>query len=188
MNASNKSFSLIAALTLLAIPAATGCVASSDDVEIDEIEMTEADDLAPKAWTGFTSEENPPLECSAGTLVRGAECQGSYCDNIRIDCVSAAGTYGQSSWTSYFSEEGTNSRTCPSGEWVTGIACQGRYCDNIALECTEVIGSSAGSCSWTSAYSEEDGPYQAGSGRFVRGVRCTGRYCDNLAYYVCTKL
>lgn len=187
MTTSNKISSLFAALVLLAIPAATGCVASTDDVEIDEIEMHEADDLAPKVWTGYTSEEHPPLQCNARTLVRGAECQGKYCDNTRLDCVSATGTFGDSSWTSYFSEEGANSRTCANGEWVTGIACQGKYCDNISLRCTEVIGSSATNCSWTGTYSEEDGPYQAGTGRFIRGVRCTGKYCDNHAYYVCTK-
>ena len=147
------------------------------------------DEVANQLWTGWTSEEFPPLLCADQRLVRGGECAGRYCDNIRLDCTTVTGSFGGSSWSTYFSEEGTNERICGPDEWVTGIDCNGSYCDNLSIECTQVTGRSVGACSWSAtSFSEEHGPFVAPAGRFVRGVRCTGSYCDNLRYFTCNLL
>ena len=162
------------------VPACMLEMSADEEPVIDEVEA--------KLWTGWTSEEFPPLECAAGRLVHGVECHGRYCDNIRLDCVSVTGSFGDSYWTSFFSEEGTNYRYCGYREWMTGIQCNDSYCDDVSIRCTSVPARPVGSCAWSSAYSEEDGPYLAPAGYYLRGVKCTGRYCDNMSYYRCQLL
>jgi hypothetical protein len=157
--------------------------------EAEETETT----LSP-LWTGYTSEELPPISCTGTQLVRGIDCDGSYCDNVRIDCVSSGRTLGDVDATDFFSEEGAafgnNQRTCAADQWMTGISCQGNYCDRISLECMEIVGSIANDCQWTTPtrYSEEDPPFSAGAGRFVRGVRCFNSNCDRKEYFHCQLL
>jgi len=144
-------------------------------------------DATAYAWTDFTSEENPPRTCSTNEVARGFGCSGSFCDNVRLDCVNfAPATFSTRSWTSYFSEEGINYRYCPWQSWVTGIACQGSYCDNIALECTRT-NFSGSSCVWSGYFSEEDPPFVVPSNHFIRGVQCNGSFCDNKRFYYCKK-
>jgi hypothetical protein len=144
-------------------------------------------EISSPLWTGSTSEERAPLECLSGRLVGGVDCEGSFCDNVSLDCLPVTGlTVGSSAWTSYFSDEAPNSRTCSTKEWMTGIACQGNYCDRISMKCTEILNKTAVSCSWTSqAYSEEQGPFQAPAGNYLRGIRCNGNNCDQKFYYYC---
>jgi hypothetical protein len=173
----------VVASCLSLAPLGLGCVLDESG-DIDRV----VDEVDNALWTGWTSEEFPPLLCADQRLVRGGECAGSYCDNVRLDCTTVTGTFGGSSWSTYFSEEGVNERVCGPGEWVTGIDCNNSYCDNLSIECTQVTGRSVGSCSWSAAFSEEHGPFIAPAGRFVRGMRCTGRYCDNQSYLHCQLL
>ncbi|WP_437311946.1 hypothetical protein [Sorangium sp. So ce388] len=168
----------------LAALGAPGCL-GVDSSEPAGGETVDAPLAAARAWTGSTSDEHPPIECASAQLISGVECSGNYCDNIRVDCVPTAGSFGASSWTAFFSEEGTNYRICGANQWVTGIACTGHFCDNISLECTTVNGKSVGRCSWSTDHSDESGPYQAPAGWYVRGVRCRGAFCDNMSYHVC---
>jgi hypothetical protein len=137
-------------------------------------------------WTAYTSEEYPPVSCDAGSVVDVAQCSGWYCDNISLSCHPSYRSPGPTTWTSYFSEEGTNYRYCPSGAWLSGIACSGWYCDNIALQCTTLYSTTAANCYWTGWMSEEGGgTLFFGIGYYARGVQCDGAYCDNKRYYVC---
>lgn len=140
-------------------------------------------------WTGFTSEESPPITCGYRYVTRGADCTGKYCDNVRLECDYIGGVIGDSTFTSFFSEEGSggaDERICPgTDEWMTGISCSGSYCDSISLKCTEFIGSATGGCAWSGWYSEETGPFSAPAGRYVKGVECDGAYCDNKRYRYC---
>lgn len=138
-----------------------------------------------RGWTGYTSEEFPPVTCSNRYYAKGFECNGGYCDNIRMDCQYSGVSHGDSSWTSWFSEEGTDYRHCPWGEFVTGLMCSGSNCDNISLECTEAIGKGFSNCKWSSWYSEEDGPFHTPSGYYVKGMQCDGRFCDDKRYRYC---
>ncbi|NTX07335.1 hypothetical protein [Myxococcus sp. CA040A] len=139
-------------------------------------------------WTGFTSEEHPPLQCDLVQLINGFECSGSKCDNIRVNCTNAGVAHGASYFTSQFSEEATSYRYCGANEWVTGVACYGNYCDNVALECTAIAGRSVGSCTWSAWYTDGSGAWQAPAGNYVRGAQCRGSNCDDMRFYYCSLL
>jgi hypothetical protein len=149
------------------------------------LQADELGQMESRLWTGWTSDGLPPLECEPGRLVNGAECSGSYCDNIRLDCTPASATYGFSYWTTAFSEEATNSRLCGSGEWVTGLSCSGSYCDNVSLECTQITNRAVGACYWSRWITDGSSPFWAPSGYYVRGAQCYGRYCDDMRFYYC---
>lgn len=193
MNYFRKTNRLVIAIGLSLVAGIAGCIAEpgAPDTEVDG--MVSAGDLTPEAWTGWTSDEYPPLNCPTATLVHGVECYGDYCDDVRLDCDPVSGmTFGSSSWSTWFSEEGTNWRKCdPNGnEWMTGIHCDGDNCDNVSIECTHITSNGRPvvgvSCLWSGWYSEEDGPYYAYPGRYVRGVECRGSDCDDMRYWVCT--
>jgi hypothetical protein len=203
MNTQNPR-SIGLALVLSSIFGLAGCVMEPIDGEAGD----EADGLADEArvdgpqedeeesvasveqavyagWTNYTSEEYPPVSCDAGSVVGAAQCSGWYCDNIRLSCQPSNKGVGPTTWTSYFSEEGTNHRFCPWNAWLSGIACNGWYCDNIALQCT-VLSATPYNCFWTGWMSEEyGGQVSLPMGYAARGVQCDGPYCDNKRYYAC---
>ena len=37
-------------------------------------------------WTGYTSEEYPPVRCHQGGIMSGVACDGRYCDNMALLC------------------------------------------------------------------------------------------------------
>ena len=173
-----------------------GCARGDTDTEGDEIsggaveseDIAEAQEAIVSGWTAYTSEEYPPVNCDGTSLVSQARCSGKYCDNIGLYCTPTGGTAGGATWTSYFSEEGTNYRYCGAGSWVTGVACTGKYCDNISLQCRSVTGTPV-NCYWTGWMSEENGgTLSFGAGYYARGVQCSGSYCDNKRYYACQKI
>ncbi|WP_437941110.1 hypothetical protein [Sorangium sp. So ce341] len=173
---------LCAALVSMMTAGVPGCALEQEDVEIEQ-DMTPEDTLAPKAWTGWTADDLAPVTCPAGRIARGADCDGSACEYLRLDCVPVSGlVLGESSWSDWFSEEGSAYRKCAADEWLTGIACDGGDCDNISLQCTRSVNASANAGSWSAYYSEEDSYYRAPTGRYLRGVRCTGGDCDNMSY------
>lgn len=188
-------------------PAEAEEVDGGDDADDDIAEDVVADvddapqDLGapapePQAYTGwkdYTSEEYPPVTCDPGNVMTAVGCQGRYCDNIRIYCTPVGGTVYYTWWSTYFSEEPTNSRSCGPNSWVSGIACSGKYCDNIAIQCAST--SPPGQqwppkyppqCQWTGWMSEENGGTLWINSR-VRGVQCSGSYCDNKRFYVCNQ-
>ena len=173
----------LAASCLSLLPLGMGCVLD----EPDDAELV-VDEVTSELWTGWTSEELTPVTCTDQRLVRGSECWGGYCDNIRLDCVTVAGSFGGSSWSTPFSEEGYNERICGPDEWVTGISCAGHWCDAISIECKQVMDRGVGDCVWAGPFSEESGPFHAPLGWFVRGVKCEGRFCDDLSYWMCQLL
>lgn len=159
------------------------------DVDIDD----EADEVKPfRTWIGYISEENPPLTCPHSYAVRGFDCDGSYCDNVAMDCRKISGaSIGPYKWTPYFSEEGSG--TADEGHcwgkdrWMTGVACSGSYCDDLSLRCTQFKGSSSSNdkCDWSNWYSEEHPPFLAPIGYYIKGMECDGSYCDKKRYYHC---
>lgn len=187
MNAASKLLSRMMWAVLVA--SAVGCLGPEEEVaEQGAEELGEVGQVEARVWTGWTSEEFPPVKCVSGRVVSGVDCHGSNCDNVSIHCGLASGTYNSSSWSRYISEESPNVVYCGANSWMTGISCNGRYCDNISIECTEVLGRTVGSCSWTGWYSEEQSAYLAPAGHYIRGVQCNESYCDNKRYYVCRML
>ncbi|WNG48319.1 hypothetical protein F0U60_32460 [Archangium minus] len=184
-----KSSQLVAMLMIGSTFVLGGCGVGAAEDETDGEETTSlatTQQAIYSGWTPYTSEEYAPISCDGGSLISAVQCSGSNCDNIRIYCQPAGGVRGNSYWTTYFSEEGTNYRYCNYGAWVTGIACSGSYCDNISLQCSYMSNFSEKNCYWTGWMSEENGGYLGfGSGYYAVGVQCGGGNCDNKRYYVC---
>lgn len=149
----------------------------------------EGEDGNLRFWTGYTSEEYPPLTCPPGYAVRGADCTGDYCDNVAVDCGDTNRSVGEQSWTPYFSEEGDGladeGHCVGTDRWMTGLACSGGYCDNLSLLCSQLIGTATGGCFWSGWYSEEQSPFVASDGYYLEGIECSGDYCDNKRYQYC---
>lgn len=185
-----------AGLALFGTVAITGCAEDMDEIDPDLEEGIEAAPPSnPLVWTGWVSEEDGRLSCPSGRWARGFECDGSYCDEVRMDCTTlpTGQTLGSSSWSTWFSEEGANERLCPDGEWLTGVECKDSYCDKMSIRCTEVRKSSGapvqhGPCYTSGSYSEEDGPFLAIPGYVLVGIECLGSFCDDLRFTSCIPL
>lgn len=136
-------------------------------------------------WTGYTSEEYPPVRCHQGGLMSGVACTGRYCDNMALLCSQTSYAYALRFWSPFISEEAPNSFICPNGGFITALDCNGRYCDNLAVECAPLVNRGRTACYWTAAISEEGAELLFPAGDYAAGLRCTGRYCDNVAFYVC---
>jgi len=184
-----RCFALIGAIAAFAgCSAATdaGTPQEGDKADDQGADISSTQQAVTVGWTPWTSEEYPPIVCDSGSLFNAVQCSGSYCDNTSAYCQASGGSVGPSSWTSYFSEEGTNYRYCPAGYWVTGLACRGNYCDDISLQCTRIYSISEANCYWTGWVSEEGGGYLSfGSRYYARGAQCNGSNCDNKRFYVC---
>jgi hypothetical protein len=132
------------------------------------------------------SDENLDGGSCPGTL-RGIKCEGSYCDNLTLECCSlpaVSANPGTGYWSDFFSEENDGQHICAEGRYVQAIRCSGRYCDNLSLRC-ESKGAVNGSCRWTGFFSEEDPIGECDASEVVAGVKCSGRFCDSLSLYCC---
>ena len=149
-----------------------------------------ADEPESKAsWvSGWFSEEQGGATCPTGQAIYRVECNGRYCDNLRIFCSDSGDTaLGASTyWTPFFSEE-QGGGGCATGYAATGIWCNGSFCDNIALECTAVDYNVVDDCSWTPWFSEENNGHGSMPAQYYRMtyMSCSGRYCDNKRMFGC---
>lgn len=184
----NTLFALLLVASSLGACALETDLTGEDPIEAEDYDA-EADgedaDTTARWWSGWFSEEDPPYHAPYRYLINGWDCDGSYCDRQRLDARYVGLAQRDSSWTSWFSEEGASSRVCDGDEWVTGAACWGSYCDNLRIECTEVRGRNGSDCRWSGWISEESAPFNAGSGRYIKGVQCNGSYCDNKRFRHC---
>lgn len=179
----------IAVLLLSPVFLLGGCEEPEAIEAVDDEIIDDPQYASNRSWTGYTSEEEPPLLCPYQYAARGVDCNGGYCDDVALYCSYTGRSVGAQSWQPYFSEEGSGSADesiCPADDmWVAGISCDGGYCDNLSLLCTQFIGSSTGYCEWSAWFSEEQGPFVAPWGHFIKGFECDGGYCDNMRYYHC---
>lgn len=140
-------------------------------------------------FLGWFSEETPGAsECPAGQVVTGFDCDGPYCDNLRLECHNypGANVAGAGPWSAWFEHNGKPGHICPSGTKITGMDCWGSYCDNITIECTSAPGLDNARCAWSAWYSEENpSPFFADVGDAIQGVWCSGTHCDNKSFLVC---
>jgi hypothetical protein len=144
--------------------------------------------MAAGYWSTRLSDETPPLTTSNSRLIRAFHCSGRYCENINIRYQHNQSNHGNNTWTSWFSEEDTNTRICSGNKrFITGIACKGRFCDKLSLQCTTILNKSKrkGQCYWTSAFSEEQGLMILRKDYYAVGMQCLGGYCDNKRIYAC---
>lgn len=106
-------------------------------------------DIYDIRWTAFVSEEGSAVascnvpnpfergEWPAGepAFITGLACNGSYCDNVALECVALRDAFPESlggrscRWTSWVSED-TPSLRFPSGFGAIRMECDGRCCDN----------------------------------------------------------
>jgi hypothetical protein len=125
--------------------------------------------------------------CPANQIVTGFDCDGSYCDNVKLECHGYGGTVsGHQPWSAWFDHNGKSNHVCPAGTKITGIDCWGDYCDNISIRCTSAPGLDTARCAWSSWYSEDNAsPFYAAGGDAIQGIWCSGTHCDNKSFYVC---
>ena len=183
-----------------------GEVAEGDfaNLEGEDVAETQEALLGAAVFTDWTSEEDSDgVTCAAGSVMAGAECNGSYCDNYRMICRSTGLNWGTSTWSSWFEHNGKTQHICPDDQWITGVKCWGDYCDNLSVRCTDINIVPANypdaniKCHWSNWHSEEDtyanpNPYYpdrvpAGYGPEVllKGMQCSGTHCDQKRYYYC---
>lgn len=137
-------------------------------------------------WGQWFSEEDPASTCRTNSLLTGVQCTGWYCDAMQLECHPGVGTLGQSSWSTWFSEEGTSWRICDGNRFVSGMTCSGGWCDNLSLECTETSANPAAhTCIWSGYFSDTDPAFLAPGGYAVKGVQCSGANCTSMRYYYC---
>jgi hypothetical protein len=101
----------------------------------DRSRGTPAPDFGDTYWTPYFSEEPPnnARECPVGYWMTGISCQGSYCDNISIQCTRVFVAGGACEWGPKFSEEEMYF-VLPGSRYARGIACFGSYCDNLSVK------------------------------------------------------
>lgn len=156
------------------------------DSRIDQL-AAEIDPLA-FSFLPWHSEETPGAsQCGSNQVVTGFDCNGSYCDDVRLEChnygtsVSSGGT-----WSAWFQSGSKVSHVCPSGQKITGIDCKGSYCDDITIRCSSAPGLDTARCAWSGWYSEENpSPFFADVGDAIQGIWCSGTHCDNKSFLVC---
>lgn len=162
-----------------------GGVDDDDDGNVDD----DDDDEELGGWTAFTSEEYAALSCPDGQAVQGADCEGSFCDDVALYCAPTGWASGATAWLPYFSEEGAGAADeghCLDDDmWMTGINCKGGFCDGISMQCTQMIGSTTGACQWSGWYSEEQAPFYAPADHYIKGIECAGAFCDRKRYRYC---
>jgi len=150
--------------------------------------LTADSDPVAYSWLPWHSEETPGASyCGANQVVTGFDCNGSYCDDVRLECHGYGTTVTNSgSWSGWFEHNGKTHHVCPAGTKITGIDCWGDNCDNINIRCTSAPGLDTARCAWSGWYSEENtSPFYADPGDAIQGIWCSGTRCDNKSFYVC---
>lgn len=88
-------------------------------------------------WTPYFSEEDSPWhfrECADHHWMTGISCNGSYCDNISLQCTEIFFSRRSAcEWGPKFSEE-DHWFILPQGHFAVGIACFGSNCDNKSVK------------------------------------------------------
>jgi len=134
--------------------------------------------------------------CPTGTALRGIECSGRYCDNVRLYCYqfSFLDVTGRSDW---FSEEDFGYHY--TGNPITQMWCDKRYCDNVQLQYSTInvnfpLPPLPDGNEFPSLYIyriSEEPPARVICPTYIveqkysvvyymYGIRCEGSYCDNL--------
>lgn len=171
-----------------------GCGAAVEDESREIVGESELAASVDAYWTHYVSEEQPEgVTCTSFSftfpfishkVAIGFECQGGYCDNVRVRCDNFPGTLGNTRWTHWVEHSGRVAE-CGTNEWMTGVRCWGDWCDNVSLRCS-VSDKEAGHCTWTAWISEETPALTVQPGQFLRGVECDGAHCDNKRFLTCT--
>ncbi len=172
----------------------TGCASDIDDRRSgdDGVGRSTAAVTIHASWTDWISEEDGQglrdgAHCSGGQVAIGFDCDGPFCDNVRLYCDDFEGPIGdEQPWSRWFEDGGIRDQSCPDGSWLTGVRCRGGNCDDISIRCRASSVAWA-DCAWTNNWhSEEDPPFITESSRYLVGIRCNGRHCDNKQYRYCS--
>lgn len=95
-----------------------------------------------------TTDGRDPAICPADEVMVGVDCDGRFCDDMKIRCaklvkenpdrssdVSFAETEADGcQWTDSFNKD-SGSETCPAGTFSRGLSCTGRFCSEVSLFC-----------------------------------------------------
>lgn len=143
-----------------------------------------------------TTSRSPDI-CPSGTAMRGMQCYGDYCSQIRPTCCTYGGYESSGKLRPAFrvappiSEEtgpGRRNSISSASEVLAGLRCSGNYCDVVEayLVRNTYLHQTVGDKRTLGPFSEEDGVKMCPANYFVTGLKCTGSYCDNLTM-TCTR-
>lgn len=141
------------------------------------------------------SEEEGERRCDDGYYFWGMACDGSYCDNLQLNCVRVEYEPPNDPWKSLVRGENTVTKsrwfndedggysfamTGPLG----GIGCRGNNCDEkrlIGTKRSEWAAFDFSDVSWTGWFSEEGiAEANCAADRLVIEVQCRESYCDEM--------
>ncbi len=92
-----------------------------------------------EGWYGYDNSFSHVCNyVGAAGIMTGISCQGSYCDNISVECATPFTTFGgvlepvemtDCDWTTPISEEDPP-LLLADNQYITGVSCTGAFCDN----------------------------------------------------------
>ncbi len=152
---------------------------------------------APALAQSFTiSEEDPPAECQLPLIAGSFLCEGSFCDEITVECNNLDSDIAFSEWTHWVEHDGRRKADCadPLDEGrdfdttvMTGLACRGSFCDDISVRCTAMRNFVQGPDDQCEQFTRSDGDnvLRLPFGTAIRALTCEGQHCDNVTVTVC---
>jgi hypothetical protein len=210
---------------LLVILIGAGCLlaaaTSAEKPALPDVQVQDPQNRIPRDTpqmgyivSNWFSDETGAAECPFGYAVKGLECSGDHCDNMRLWCagltpltytVNANKMTRTSGW---FSEESYSNRRDVFANYhmldggairhdpVVAIACRGSDCDDIQLTFHPLFNLSYEGVGWPTPFFSEE--FQNTKGvpnlyvcpgihSYVVGLACQGSRCDNISLY-CTEL
>jgi len=154
------------------------------------------------AWSAwFSEEEGQPRPGSSQTgLVSGIQCQGSYCDSMKLRWHSPTVRASGPCYNTPAVSDEDRAAHCRAGYFVRNMTCTGRFCDNISLQCCAADGvirpsaciqlprtgrglSVAAEVTPSSAPGRP--PWACPSGFAMSGLKCEGANCSYLTPTCC---
>jgi hypothetical protein len=99
---------------------------------------TLADPIGEAHWTYwveaggdfFGNGNKSDATCEPNEWMTGIDCNGDFCDNVRIECSPTNRTEANCDWTDDWYSEEQGVYSAPPDFYLRGVRCQGAHCDN----------------------------------------------------------
>jgi hypothetical protein len=149
------------------------------------------------AWCAPSCSGSGCFYCNTGHLIKGAKCNGPYCDNMVYTCgdppvfggtqVTLCGPIFRTAPTSDEDGEWSQAAVCPAYYAMVGMWAYGDYSDNIVTQCQSLSSISTDVVLTirraTTPISEEAPNNSMAVSNWLSGASCTGSNCDNMYYW-----
>lgn len=151
---------------------------------LDKMGVREAYRVHPLDLTSITpwfSEEGEGLAgCPKDQVVIGIQCQGRYCDRLRLACQKIP-PHASPQHSAPISDEG--GILGENKALFTSLSCEGRYCDRMRGQLVPMELEACYNLPPFTDGRQNHGVCKKGDG--IASIRCSGSYCDNLEVSCC---